>query len=454
MQGQYRRHRLHPARGPLQMPEMPLDRGDGNVSAAEYRAQRTRLREIPLHRRRRMGVHMDDVHDMPARVPHRPPHGECDPGARRVRRRHVVGVGGQAPPRGLAVDPRPRARACSSASRTSTPAPSPFTNPSRSLPNGRDGDDPSATPRVDSARIAANDAMIAGVTTASAPPARATSIRPYRMRSIADPIASVPEAHAAVTVRASPVMCRSRETWDDACDGTVMGVVSGETARGPFSRSLRSPPTRIDASPRIVPRLTPIRSGSSPALPRAARHEPGVAPRLPRGQHRELRRPVHPPRRRPRQQLRRVHGHGPGHPHGQLRELLALQLPYPVPSFEQPPPQLADPDPERRDGPQPGHHHPPRPTDRRRRPLRPRQMPYDMLRVRQSPHLGVGRDLVRAAVEVPVPHAPAPYVRHLVGARVDHPQRGHPVALMELGAGEVVGDEVGIAPAFSRHGTR
>ncbi len=47
MQGQYRRHRLHPARGPLQMPEMPLDRGDGNVSAAEYRAQRTRLREIP-----------------------------------------------------------------------------------------------------------------------------------------------------------------------------------------------------------------------------------------------------------------------------------------------------------------------------------------------------------------------------------------------------------------------
>ncbi len=106
--------------------------------------------------------------------------------------------------------------------------------------------------------------MIAGVMTASAPPASATSTRPYRIRSTACPMASVPEAHALVTVRASPVMCRSSETWDAACDGTVIGVVSGDTPRGPRSRSFRSPPTSTDASPRIAPRLTPTRSGSSP----------------------------------------------------------------------------------------------------------------------------------------------------------------------------------------------
>ncbi len=132
------------------------------------------------------------------------------------------------------------------------------------MANGRDGEAPSTSPRVDSARIAAKDAMIAGVTTASAPPARETSTWPYRMRSTACPIASVPDAHAAVTVRASPVMCRSSETWEAACEGTVIGVVSGETARGPLSRSARSPPTSTDASPRIAPRLTPTRSGSSP----------------------------------------------------------------------------------------------------------------------------------------------------------------------------------------------
>ncbi len=157
----------------------------------------------------------------------------------------------------------PRARACSSDSRTRIPAPSPLTNPARSWANGRDGVPADGSPSA-SARMAANDAMIAGVTTASAPPARATSTRPYRMRSTACPMASVPEAQALVTVRASPVMCRSSETWDAACEGTVMGVVRGETPRGPLSRSFRSPPTSTDASPRMAPRLTPTRSGSSP----------------------------------------------------------------------------------------------------------------------------------------------------------------------------------------------
>ncbi len=58
-------------------------------------------------------------------------------------------------------------------------------------------------------------------------PARATSTRPYRMRSMACPMASVPEAHALVTVRAWPVMCSASDTWEAAWEGTVIGVVSG-----------------------------------------------------------------------------------------------------------------------------------------------------------------------------------------------------------------------------------
>lgn len=311
--------------------------------------------------------------------------------------------------------------------------------------NGREGlVDPIGW--ADSARIAAKEAMIAGVTTASAPPARATSTRPYRMRSMACPTASVPEAHALVTVRASPVMRRASDTCDAACEGTVIGVVSGETARGPRSRSLRSPPTRTEASPRMEPTETPTRSGASPLSPVPHGVESGVLPGLAGGEHRELGGPVHPPRLRPGQQSDGVHGHGPRDPHRQSGELLALQLTYAAAAFEQPLPQFPDSDTEGRHGAEPGDDDPARRTGPGG-PARTRVMAYDVSLPDGSrgplPHLRVRDRFLGPAVQIRVPLAPPTGVRLLDGPGVNDAQRTDAVSVPEFHRIEIGGDGLG-----------
>ncbi len=107
MQCQHRGHRLDTARGPLQMPEVPLERGDRHGPRPEHRPYRARFGQIAVHRGRCVRVDMDDVDDAAPGIPQRPPQCERDPAAGGIGRGHVMRVGGQPPPGGLAVDPRP-----------------------------------------------------------------------------------------------------------------------------------------------------------------------------------------------------------------------------------------------------------------------------------------------------------------------------------------------------------
>lgn len=106
MQRQYGGDGLDPARRPLEMSQVPLECRDRYGPLPEYRPQCARLREVALDRGRGMGVHVDDVRDTAPGILEGPAQGQGDAVAGGVGSGHVVGVGRQAPARGLAVDPR------------------------------------------------------------------------------------------------------------------------------------------------------------------------------------------------------------------------------------------------------------------------------------------------------------------------------------------------------------
>lgn len=202
----------------------------------------------------------------------------------------------------------------------------------------------------------------------------------------------------------------------------------------------------------MAPRLTPTRSGSSPLSRVPPLGESGVAPGLPGGEHGELCGPVHPPGSGPGEQRGGVHGHDARDPYGQFGELLALQLPYPVPPVEQPPPQFVHPGAQRGHGPQPGHDDPSRPCPRGLA-CRPCVMQYDVSRPvgvgSPGPYVVVGDGLAGPGpgVQILVPDPPPPLVRHLDALRIDGAQPGDGVPVVEL-------DGVQAGRRHGRHGRR
>ena len=163
---------------------------------------------------------------------HRPGGARSD----RVGLGDVVTVGGDTRSR------RPRRRcgrraprACASDSRTRIPAPSPNTKPSRPLSYGRDARSGSSL-RLESAIIAAKAAMGTGCRQASVPPAMTTSARPLRIICRAYATASAPDAQADTGVCTPARAENSRPTYAAGPLGMSIGIVCGETLRGPFSR--------------------------------------------------------------------------------------------------------------------------------------------------------------------------------------------------------------------------
>ena len=77
------------------------------------------------------------------------------------------------------------------------------------------------------------------VEAASVPPAKQTSHRPERIMSRAEPMASVPEVHAVIAVRAKPLIPSSLATFAGASLLMISGTVSGRTWRGPRSMKRR-----------------------------------------------------------------------------------------------------------------------------------------------------------------------------------------------------------------------
>lgn len=145
-----------------------------------------------------------------------------------------------------------------------TPAPSPSTKPSRPLSHGREARSGSSL-RVDMARIELKPAIGSGWMTASVPPATTTSARPARMMSRPSAIASAPVAHALATECTPALAPISSPTQAAGPLGISIGMVCGETRRGPDASRTSSWASRVVAPPMPEPTLTASRSGSGPA---------------------------------------------------------------------------------------------------------------------------------------------------------------------------------------------
>ena len=89
----------------------------------------------------------------------------------------------------------------------------------------------------DSAIMFANAAIGSGWMAASVPPASTMSARPRRIWSSAREMPSLPDAHAETGVLAAPRAPKSRLTLAAGALGISIGTASGETRRGPLSRS-------------------------------------------------------------------------------------------------------------------------------------------------------------------------------------------------------------------------
>src|SRR5262245_23804308 len=166
----------------------------------------------------------------------------------------------------------PRAAAWSARSSTSAAAPSPRTKPSRARSQGRDAFSGSSL-RVDMARIAAKPASGRAWMTASVPPATTMSARPARMMSTPSATASAPVAQALATQCVPAFAPSSRPTQAAGPLGMSIGIVCGETRRGPLASRMSSWASRVRAPPMPEPMLTANRSGSRPeSASSASRH--------------------------------------------------------------------------------------------------------------------------------------------------------------------------------------
>ncbi|GLW44485.1 hypothetical protein Stsp02_01470 [Streptomyces sp. NBRC 14336] len=107
-----------------------------------------------------------------------------------------------------------------------------------------------------------------------------------------------------------------------------------------------------------------------------------------------------------------------------------------MPPVKQPPPKLPHPDPQRRNGPQPGHHNPPPPLPNtpvlgNPPPQIPHNKPVPIGILGPPPHVIVPDCLVGAAprrrVQIPMPDPPPPHVNDLVSQRINSPERADPI---------------------------
>ncbi len=86
--------------------------------------------------------------------------------------------------------------------------------------------------------MASNPPTPTGVMHASAPPATITSLRPWRMRSAASPIACTPVAQALVTEKLGPRRPSAIVVWPAAMFEIIAGTVYGLMRPGPRSISV------------------------------------------------------------------------------------------------------------------------------------------------------------------------------------------------------------------------
>ncbi len=145
-----------------------------------------------------------------------------------------------------------------------TPAPSPITNPSRPRSKGREAPAGSSL-RVERARIAAKPPTSETWIPASDEPAIIRSASPRRMVSQASPRAWPPVAHADETAKLGPSAPKTMDAWPAARFGIAMGMKKGLIRSGPFSMPTSTCSAKVIPPPMPVPRMTPVRSASSPS---------------------------------------------------------------------------------------------------------------------------------------------------------------------------------------------
>ena len=143
-----------------------------------------------------------------------------------------------------------------------TPAPSLSTKPSRSLSNGRLARSGSSL-RLLSAFIASNPEMPSATADASLPPATNASASPNLMIRHASPMALLAVAQALTWQMFGPSRPKSMLTRPLAMLEIIMGIINGETRRGPLVMRILCWASRVDNPPMPLPNMQPKRVGSS-----------------------------------------------------------------------------------------------------------------------------------------------------------------------------------------------
>ena len=100
---------------------------------------------------------------------------------------------------------------------------------------------------------------------ASAPPATITSASPRRIISLASPMAWPPVAQADTVVKFGPVIPNWMAIWPAPMLGMPIGMRNGLIRSGPRRALIVKPSMSVPTPPSPVPRMTPVRSASSPS---------------------------------------------------------------------------------------------------------------------------------------------------------------------------------------------
>ena len=114
---------------------------------------------------------------------------------------------------------------------------------------------------------------------ASVPPAIIVSASPRRIVSEASPIAWPPVAQADTVVKFGPVIPKLIAICPAPTFGMPIGMKNGLIRSGPRSALIEMPSTSVPTPPSPVPRITPVRSASSPSS-RAGRPAWSIASRV------------------------------------------------------------------------------------------------------------------------------------------------------------------------------
>ena len=85
------------------------------------------------------------------------------------------------------------------------------------------------------------------------------------MISDASPMAWPPVAHAETVAKLGPVMPKLIATWPAPTFGIPIGIRNGLIRSGPRRAFVEMPSMSVPTPPSPVPRMTPVRSASSPS---------------------------------------------------------------------------------------------------------------------------------------------------------------------------------------------